>query len=186
MQSIETAYGRGVHVRGFDRSLFGNFNNFDSIPKMMRSAIHLDPTQLPHDATTIMGHFSYHTLQTRYPQASLATVLREPTARLLSHWLYWRSLTWFAFRHWGADWSARLKLAKLPLENFLQHPAIACQTDNVVTRMLVWPNQHIPAEDFINPEHDGQLLAIARHRLSRFDYADIVERGPTLYQDFSS
>jgi hypothetical protein len=185
MDSIALGIGPGRHVRGFDRCLFGDFSQFDSIPKMMRGVIHLDKTELPLEATTVMGHFSYQTLRGRYPNADFVVLLREPTVRLLSHWIYWRSLTWFSLRHWGAEWSARLKLARLPLQAFLSHPDIACQTDNIITRMLVWPHPLIPDNQFIDPANDAALLAIACENLEHFGFAGITERKAAGYRELS-
>ncbi len=185
MDSIALGMGPGRHVRGFDRCLFGDFRQFDSIPKMMRSVIHLDETELPREAATVMGHFSYQTLRGRYPNADFVVLLREPTVRLLSHWIYWRSLTWFSLRHWGAAWSARLKLARLPLQAFLSHPEIACQTDNIITRMLVWPHPLIPDDQFIDPANDAALLAIASESLQQFGFAGLTERKAAGYRELS-
>jgi hypothetical protein len=185
MDSIVLGAGPGRHVAGFDRCLFGDFQQFESIPKMMRSVIYLDKADLPPDAVTVMGHFSFNTLRGRYPDADFAIFLREPMARLLSHWTYWRALTWFSLRHWGAEWSARLKLARLPLEKFLSHPDIACQTDNIVTRMLVWPHRLIPEDAFIDPANDEALLAAAWENLEQFGFAGITERGSAVYREFS-
>jgi hypothetical protein len=185
MDSIALGIGPGRHVRGFDRCLFGDFSQFDTIPKMMRGVIHLDQTELPQDATTVMGHFSYQTLRGRYPNADFVVLLREPTVRLLSHWIYWRSLTWSSLRYWGAEWSARLKLARLPLQAFLSHPEIACQTDNIVTRMLVWPHPLIPDDQIIDPANDAALLAIACENLEHFGFAGITERKAAGYRELS-
>jgi hypothetical protein len=185
MDSIALGVGPGRHIAGFDRCLFGDFRNFDNIPKMMRSMIYLDPAEIPADATTVMGHFSFDTLRGQYPNADLVIFLREPMARLLSHWTYWRALTWFSLRHWGAEWSARLKLARLPLEQFLSHPEVACQTDNIVTRMLAWPHRLIPDDGFIDPSDDQALLAIASENLEQFGFAGITERGSVIYREFS-
>ncbi|OYV49132.1 MAG: hypothetical protein B7Z77_08865 [Acidocella sp. 20-58-15] len=176
----------GCHVRGFDRSSFGGFESFDDIPASMRRLIYLHEKALPADAVTICGHFSYNTLRSQYPAAELVTVLREPAARLLSHWTYWRGLTWWELRRWGPVWAERLKLAALPLAEFLSHPEIACQTDNIVTRMLVWPEQAVPAAGFIDPHDDARLLHLALARLRRFGYVDVVERGEAMMADFST
>jgi hypothetical protein len=185
MRGIEQGFGPGRHVNGFDRCLFGNFEAFDSIPKMMRSVIHLDSAEMP-DALTVMGHFSFGTLRGRYPDADLAVFLREPTARLLSHWVYWRALTWFSLRHWGAEWSPRLKLARLPLHGFLSHPDVASQTDNIITRMLVWPHPLIPDNQFIDPANDDALLLIAIKNLANCGFAGITEQGSVVYREFST
>ncbi len=185
MDAIALELGPGPRVSGFDRSLFGDFTQFDDIPKMMRSVTYLDPADMPADAATVMGHFAYSTLRGRYPDANLAMFLREPTARLLSHWVYWRSLTWSSLRHWGAAWSARLKLARLPLHDFLLHPDVACQTDNIMTRMLVWPHRLIPDNGFIDPADDAALLAIAAENLQACGFAGMIERGPPVYREFA-
>jgi hypothetical protein len=185
MNSITLNLGPGPHVAGFDRSLFGDFRQFDSIPKMMRGVIYLDPAEMPADAATVMGHFAHSTLRRRYPEAGLAIFLREPTVRVLSHWIYWRSLTWFSLRHWGAEWSERLKLARLPLRDFLSRPEIASQTDNIMTRMLVWPHRLLPGDQFIDPANDEALLAAALENLENCDFAGITERGAAVYREFS-
>ncbi len=185
MNSITLSIGRGRHVVGFDRSLFGDFRQFETIPKMMRSVIYPDPADMPPDAATVMGHFSHSTLRHRYPDAKLAIFLREPTVRVLSHWIYWRSLTWFSLRHWGNEWSNRLKLARLPLLDFLSRPEIACQTDNIMARMLVWPHQLLPDEQFIDPANDEALLTMALENLENCDFAGITERGSAVYREFS-
>lgn len=185
MSGITLSLGAGRQVVGFDRSLFGDFRQFDSIPKMMRSVIYLEPTEMPADAVTVMGHFSHSTLRYRYPDADLAIFLREPTVRVLSHWIYWRSLTWFSLRHWGGEWSARLKMARLPLREFLCRPEIACQTDNIITRMLVWPHELLPDSQFIDPANDQALLSVALENLENCDFAGITERGSAVYRDFS-
>jgi hypothetical protein len=185
MDSITLSAGPGPHINGFDRCLFGDYQDFDSIPRMMRSVIYLNKAELPPNASTVMGHFAFNTLRHRYPEAGLAIFVREPIARLLSHWTYWRSLTWFSLRHWGSAWSARLKLARLPLEKFLSHPDIACQTDNIATRMLVWPHPLIPDNGFIDPANDETLLAIALENLGQFGFTGITERGASVYREFS-
>jgi hypothetical protein len=140
---------------------------------------------MPEDAATVMGHFSHSTLRNRYPDAGLAIFLREPTVRVLSHWIYWRSLTWFSLRHWGGEWSERLKLARLPLRDFLSRPEIACQTDNIITRMLVWPHPLLSDSQFIDPANDQALLASAMASLENCDFAGITERGSAVVREFS-
>jgi hypothetical protein len=73
----------------------------------------------------------------------------------------------------------------LPLRDFLSHPEIACQTDNVMTRMLAWPHKLIPDDQFIDPANDEALLAIAVENLKNCDFAGITERGSAVYREFS-
>ena len=78
-------------VSGFDRTLFGLFEDFDSMDIELRSSIYKCGRDLPRDADYIGGHFSASTLFEAFPTAQYMTVLREPKSRLLSNWLYWRS-----------------------------------------------------------------------------------------------
>ncbi len=70
-----------------------------------------------------------------------------------------------------------MRLARLPLRDFLQDPDLARQTDNLVVRTLLWPHKLIPKGDFIDSAHDRRLLREARGRLRRFHFADIVENA---------
>lgn len=186
MRALESTVPAGPHLRGFDRFSFGGFEDFASIPSSMRRLIHLTPDSMRPDAAAILGHFSLSTIERHYPDADIITVLREPTARLLSHWVYWRSLRWRQFRHWGPAWSARLKIANRPLADFLSAPEIACQTDNIVIRMLLWPHELLPDQDFIDPAYDSEILKNARSRLHRFNFIAIFEDRQNMMADFSS
>lgn len=52
----------------------------------------LNPADLP-DAGLIAVHMGAGTALSRYPDAQLLTVLHVPEARLVSHWLYWRTIS---------------------------------------------------------------------------------------------
>jgi len=172
------------HIRGFDTSLFGDFTEFSQLRPSMRKIIRLSAAEYPARPATMLGHFALSTLQAAIPGADLVTFLREPTARLLSQWTYWRSLGWWNTRHWGPAWTGRIKLAALPLAEFLKTPEIACQTDNITTRMLLWPHPLIPADGFIDPANDNAILRLAQSRLRQFSYTDIIERGQDMTDDF--
>lgn len=160
-------------IGGFDRVLFGDFAEFATLGNAIRQEIHVSPDRLP-AADLIAGHLAYSSLQQRYPNAQFVTVLREPFSRLLSHWLFWRGHSDEQLAPWGA-WADRVRLSRLPLAAFLSSPSIACQTDNVAVRMLLWPHRWIPVDDFIDPRHDARLLAEASERLARFDLVDVLE-----------
>jgi hypothetical protein len=101
-------------------------------------------------------------------------VLREPTLRLLSLWMFWRGHSDARLAAWGS-WGDDVRLARRPLADFLRAPSLACQTDNQAVRMLLSPHRLIPANGFIDPRHDAILLARATRRLRRFAYADVLE-----------
>lgn len=161
-------------IRGFDRTLFGGFSNFASMDEHVSKIIYRETSDLPADAMLIMGHFSYHTLKNRYPAAQLMTFLREPLVRLLSHWIFWRSHLDEDIASLGG-WADSVKLSRQSLKAFLLNPEIACQTDNIATRMLLWPDGDISPNQFIGDESDRAVLEFAFERLNSFAYSDVIE-----------
>ena len=162
-------------VRGLDRSLFGSFENFAAFSDDVRRTVFLSADELPRNARFVVGHFSHATLRTAYPDGQFLTLLREPVTRLLSHWLYWRQVPDAELVGW-ADWTEFVRKARRPLAEFLSDRTVAAQTDNLMTRALLWPHALIPADGFIDPRHDRRLLREARARLRTFRFVDIVER----------
>ena len=159
---------------GFARSFFGAFDAFDTIAPDIRALVHFSPDTLPRGEPVIRAHMALSTLRAAYPGGRFMTVLREPRCRLFSHYLFWRGFTAEQLAPWGA-WAAYSRIAEQPLDTFLTDPRIACQTDNVATRLLLWPDPAIPAEGFINPDQDQPLIARARASLKSLDFADLVE-----------
>lgn len=122
----------------------------------------------------IAGHFAYSSLRSRFPTAKLMTILREPQSRVLSHWFYLRDYTDEVLAEF-MNWGPYLALARQPLRVFLTTPSIACLSDNVITRLLLWPHPLIPDGGFIERQSDETLLAEALARLREIDFVDIVE-----------
>jgi hypothetical protein len=160
-------------LTGFDRVLFGDYEEFSSIHDEIRRTIYFSANALP-AADLFFGHAAYSTLRQRFPNGHLMTVLREPFSRILSHWLYWRSLSDDVLVPLGS-WADRVRRSRLPLDQFLSHPCVACQLDNLVVRMLLWPHKLIPVDNYIDPRHDQRLLAEAHDRLAHFSFVDVVE-----------
>lgn len=175
---LSAATGAERAAFGFDRVLFGDFTDFAGFGETPRRAMFLSPDRFP-DADLIGGHLAYSTLRRHYPDAQCVTVLREPVCRLLSHWLFWRGHDDDRLAEWGS-WADRVRLSRQPLAAFLGARSLACQNDNLVVRMLLWPHKLIPPADFIDPAHDRRLLAEARRALAGFGAVDIVE-NPTVF-----
>jgi hypothetical protein len=161
-------------IGGFDRVLFGDYEDFPSLHEEIRRVVYLSPDAMPAEADLVAGHIAYSSLRQRYPDAQLITVLREPFSRVLSHWLYWRGLSDETLAPWGS-WADRVRQSHLSLAEFLSSRLLACHLDNLVVRMLLWPHRLIPIDDFIDPEHDRRLLAEAHGRLGGFSFVDVVE-----------
>lgn len=159
---------------GFDRAFFGQFDDFASVAAENRSFIHLSPDTLPRDEPLVRAHMSFSTLSTAYPTGRFLTVLREPFCRILSHYVFWRGFTVQQDAAWGG-WAKYSGLARRPLEDFLSAIEIACQIDNIVTRLLLWPHELIPDNGMIEPRHDAALIREALSKLAQFDFADVLE-----------
>ncbi len=159
---------------GFDRSFFGGFEDFASVAPATRAFIHLTPDTVPREEEVIRAHMALSTLRAAYPAGRFMTVVREPVCRLLSHFLFWRGFTADQLHDWGG-WAAFSMLATGRLDAFLGHPEVACQIDNVATRLLLWPHALIPDAGFIDPAHDGLLAEAAWQNLAALDFADAIE-----------
>jgi len=173
-QGLRDALPSHAAFTGFDRALFGAFDEFDTIEPNLRQMIHLNASRINHDADLVLGHLALSTLRAVYPRHRLLTILREPRARVISHWLYWRGLPDTEVARWGS-WGERVRYSSRPLGEFLSCPEIACQTDNLAVRMLLWPHPLIPRDGFIPPEADRVLLRAARRALSRLDFVGVCE-----------
>jgi hypothetical protein len=159
-------------IDGLDAGLFGRFNEFEALSEDVRQKIYLNHSDLP-ESDFVSGHFAFSTLVQRYKTANFLTILREPTSRILSHWLYWRA------SEESAQWrkySEYVKPAVIRgLVHFLTCRKIAAQTDNLSVRMLLWPHRLIPPDDFISPRNDDTLIHEAIGRLKHFAFVDIIE-----------
>lgn len=161
-------------VRGFDLCLFGAFRQFDTFDATERERIYHAPSALPAESKLILGHFAFSTLRHAYPNAQIMTVLRDPIARLLSHWMFWRKHTDDLLQPFGS-WADVIRHSRLSLASFLKLPILACQVDNLILRMLLWPHPLIREDQFIDPVDDEQLLSDAVARLNAFDFVDVIE-----------
>jgi hypothetical protein len=169
---------------GVDRSLFGAFQRFDTMSDGVRNTIHLDEVRMPAEADFISGHFSFSALSSAYRDAQFITFLREPFSRILSHWLFLRSFSDEKLHVWG-EWGKFVHEARGSIARFLSCSSLACQLDNIVVRMLLWPHPLIPDGEFIDPRDDEILFGAALSRLAQLAYCDIIE-NPAFQRDIGS
>jgi hypothetical protein len=172
--SLSEAISPAQTVGGFDHVLFGDFNSFHTFSACERERIADDPFALPAHADFVAGHFAYSTLRQAYPQGQLVTVLREPSTRVMSLWMYWRKAMAGDLSGLGL-WADYVRHAGKPLRAFLAEPRIAAQTDNMAVRQLLWPHPSISGSGFVSPHDDKHLLRLARQRLADFAFTGIVE-----------
>lgn len=171
-------------VGGFDHSLFGAFSDFSSFTPERRREVYAGAQEISPFCDMLAGHFGLSTIRAWAPDASVVMLLREPFSRLLSHWTFWRAQAGFDALALGA-WNDYLACAHTTFLAFLAAPAVACQTDNVATRMLLWPHELIPGDDFIAPAHDEILLAAAKRRLGELAWVNLIE-NPDLCDDMAA
>ena len=158
-----------------DRILFGTFNKFDEVHDEIRSKlIHLQDNSIDPNWDLVTGHLSLPTIRRLFPQHSVFTIMREPRSRLISHWLYWRSLDRHELRRLGtfADIVVR---SHVPLGVFLADQQVAVQTDNLLVRMLLGKHSLIPTLDFIPRSADRALLSEARNRIASLGFTGLTE-----------
>jgi hypothetical protein len=172
--AIGQAIGADRVLVGFDRSLFGTFEDFDSLAPLLRKQVFDSSADLDPSMTYISGHFAFSTTSRAYPEAQFITFLREGRARILSQWMYLRSLGDEAFAPWGA-WGDILRRARGTLDLFLSDEATASRFDNVVVRNLLWPHPLILPDRFIDRKLDDDLLRAAFQRVVLHAYVDVIE-----------
>jgi len=145
----------------FDRILFGDFDRFDEMMPQIKAQLCLGNGHELLGYDLVAGHFCLQTLAATLAPAQILTVVREPRVRLLSHYFYWRASSAQAHSLY-LPWDGALRGSELSLEQFLSVPWLAYQTDNLLTRMLLCPNPHVVAQQFLA---DGSV--VSRYRVRR-------------------
>jgi len=167
-------------IGGFDQSMFGAFDRFDTLSAVALNSIYFD--SLP-PGTMFAGHMSYSTLASIAPDVQITTVLREPRSRLLSLWMYCRGRTDDQLEGWGA-WRDVVTLSHRSLSEFLSCDKTACLTDNIFVRMLLWPHPLISPGLPIDERYDFLLISEAVERLETMAFYDVIE-NPAFVSNFS-
>ncbi len=144
-----------------DRTLFGDFDRFDEMAERIQRMIYLGDGSDLGSHTLVAGHLSRTTLCATLTPSQVFTVLREPRVRLLSQYFYWRSLGQ-AERDAYLPWDTFDRAARMTLPEFLTSPSLAAVTDNLLTRMLLVPNNHVLPERFL-----ADIGHLSRRRVQR-------------------
>ena len=176
MAEMDAVLRPRLRVGGWDASQTGGFSDFDSMQAAFRQCIARSPDDLPIDADFIAGHYALSTIVQRFPAARKMTILREPRSRLMSLWHYFRTYSDSVIAGYGG-WGEQLAISRRSFHEFLSTSSLACITDNAMLRLVLWPHRAIPVEDFIAPQDDQGLIAVAIARLDEFDFVDIIENG---------
>lgn len=184
-EALESALPHGsISPKRQDTTLLCGFSDFGALGEHIRSQLVIDPEEISElsDYRVVSGHFSLSTLLAVTGASSVATVLREPRARLLSHYAYWRYSSGLR-----AIWKGYPPLdhALRPLGDFLAEPRIAQATDNLVCRMLLPEDPRIPADGFILPEDVEGVAASALRVLGSFGFVGVVECAEAMWRGLS-
>jgi hypothetical protein len=173
-----------IGPRVLDASSFCDFDAFDHLPPQLRAKTVVDDVELLElqRCEVVHGHFPLPRLLRITTPTQVATVVREPRARLLSLWSFWRLTPGVPenFRHYHAPLHARRPLAEM-----LAEPTVAGQTDNGICRMLLGEHTRIPPNGFIDPEAIPQIAQEAISALETLGFVGVLELGAGTWEGFA-
>jgi hypothetical protein len=175
--ALEAALPHGsVAPRRMDPAAFCGFDAFDQLDEEARVVVAADDHEIDELASygAVSGHFALSTLERLAPPSRIGTVLREPRARLISHYLYLRVTpgvreVWHPYDTFSP--------ADRPLDEFLTNPAVATATDNKTTRMLLHGDPRVRDGEFIAEDELGSVAEAAWERLEQLGFVGLLELG---------
>lgn len=168
--AIEIALPNGsLAPQRMDTSLFCDFDDFELLSEPVREliAVNDDEVRSMERYTAISGHFSLTTLLQVSTPSKIGTVLREPHARTLSLYFYWRRAKIFDS---VLPYKAH-EYAFAPLARFMNEPRVAPVIDNQICRMLLRGDPRIPHDGFIAKR---DIAALARDAIAALDTLGFV------------
>jgi hypothetical protein len=154
----------------------------DSLPPRYREIVAGTPEEIAKlaEAAVVSGHFRLSTLTRVTSPESIGTVLREPRARLLSQYVFWRTQV-----HNDAPQFQPREQALRPLGEFLSEPSLAHATDNLVCRILLEPDRRIPTRAFIAPNDVEAVALSAAAKLDALGFVGVLELGDMVWRGLS-
>lgn len=194
---LRTVYGpSAVHLDYADRVL-DPASAFQTDFEGWQTATHAQADRLPPETRVIHGHFSAIKYRDLFPEAKRVVWLRDPVARLVSHYHYWRNLPptpHTLHRRMLDDALSLLEFARLePMQNivsriFLRGYGVAdfafvgIQEDFTaevrrLATLLGWPSDLQIGEENRNPRPDYQddpLDESAHAEITRLNAEDIA------------
>ncbi len=166
--------------RQMDTSIFCDFDRFDLMKSSTRKLIAVDSDEIVSMGTypAISGHFTLASLLSVAQAQGIGTILREPRARLLSLYAYWRIPD--IFKH-VFPYSVQ-EYAHKPLAEFLSEPLLAPATDNQVCRMLLHGDPRMPRDAFIAGTYVDAVASEAIKHLDTLGFVGVLELGSNVWQ----
>ena len=172
--AIEAALPDGsLAPQRMDTSLFCDFDDFELLSEPVRDliAVNDDEVQSMERYTAVSGHFSLTTLLQVSTPSEIGTVLREPHARTLSLYFYWRTVKIFDS---VLPYKAH-EYAFAPLARFMNEPRVAPVIDNQICRMLLHGDPRIPHDSFIAKRDIDALAHDAIAALDTLGFVGVLE-----------
>ena len=159
----------------FDRHMFGEFPQLADIDRPVFLG---DPSEFRR-YRYMEGHWSLPTILAGFDAEDVACILREPRARYLSQYTFWRS--WGDEQHevW-TPFDASLA-SRRPLSEYASDPSVACISDNLVSRLVLGPHRLIPADGPIAAADIDAVARAACEQLDLIGHVDVIERGEATY-----
>lgn len=179
--ALEAALPPGsVCPRRMDSATFCDFDDFDLLQPLVRDLIAVDDDEISamRRFPVVSGHFALPALLKITDAAYIGTILREPRARVLSLYMYWRIPK--IFDH-VAPYSVE-RYALQPPAVFLSEKHLAAATDNQVCRMLLRGDRRIPSNAFIAKDDVDGLARDAIGQLDRLGFVGILELGSSAWR----
>ena len=166
---------------GLDTALFGAFDRVDVIPA--DRGVFTGGLDELRDYDVILGHFALPSLVSGRSPEDVAALFREPRARLLSLYTYWRSWPEEFHASWDPyDGSRRAAASRWA--DFLADERIAAQTDNAATRLVLGAHPSIPPDGFITDVES--VTSDARAALATLGHVDVIERGQACWSGLAT
>jgi hypothetical protein len=165
----------------FDRAQFAP-EDLDALPGETRGLVLESPEDqraLP-GYRAVAGHFSLNTLLSVAPPSAVCAVLREPRARLLSVYAFWRSLN-ANDGHPSPAFRVAAN-ARRPLAEFLADCGLVSSMDNQVCRIILGDDPRLPMSAFGAKSDMEGIAADAIQRLKEFGFVGILELGPSAWR----
>lgn len=161
----------------YDAFAFGGFSSFDRLEERLRAKIAVGAEEVAAlaDYQVVAGAFPLPVLTRIAPEANIATVLREPRARLLSAYAFLRLSAIMDIWHLWAE--EVLEKPTRSLETFLSDPGIARLNDNHLCRLVLSEHPRVRDGDFVEGGNVSHGIAHeALERLNRLGYVGILEQ----------
>jgi hypothetical protein len=186
MESLQASLPDGtVAPARFDTFIFCRFSAFDQLDEQSRSLVAVEAAEIAALARyrVVGGHFPLPVLRRLAPASKIATVLREPRARVLSAYMFLRLTRMMEI--WEPYAREVLEGPAQSLEAFLSDPRIARLNDNQICRLVLHGDSRMRDEDFVAPGDAEGLAEAALERLDQLGYVGILERDD-VWSDLSS